>query len=56
MSLKKPKYICKIPEGIPTFEETSKQMRINVDILKKEFTDHVDKEIKRFREKTGIKG
>jgi hypothetical protein len=35
----------KIPQNTPTFEEVSKQMRINVDILKKELSDHVDKEI-----------
>jgi len=38
-----------IPEYIPTFEEVSKQMRINVDILKQEITDHVDKEIERLK-------
>jgi len=43
-------YTCSIPTYGPTFEEVSKQMRINCDILKKEFSDHVDKEIARFIE------
>jgi hypothetical protein len=41
---------CSIPYYTPTFEEISKQMRINCDILKKEFSDHVNKEILRFTE------
>ena len=43
------KYNPKIPEYTPTFEEIGKQMRINVDILKQEITDHVDKEIARLK-------
>jgi hypothetical protein len=38
-----------IPQYTPTFEEVSKQMRINVDIFKQEITDHVDKEIARLK-------
>ncbi len=38
----------KIPEYTPTFDEVSKQMRINVDILKQEITQHVDCELIRF--------
>ena len=38
-----------IPQYTPTFEQVSKQMRINVDILKQEISDHVDKEIERLR-------
>lgn len=39
-----------IPEYSPTFEEISKQMRINIDILKHEITEHVDNELKRFKD------
>ncbi len=42
-------YEEKIPENSPTFQEISTQMRINVDILKKEISDHCDKEIERFK-------
>ena len=38
-----------IPIHTPTFEEISVQMRINCDILKREISDHVDDEIKRFK-------
>lgn len=38
-----------IPNYISTFEEISKQMRINIDIIKQEITDHVDKEISRLK-------
>jgi hypothetical protein len=38
-----------LPEGYISPEEMSKQLRINVDILKKEFTDHIDAEIHRFK-------
>ena len=48
-SIEKPHYITKIPEYVPYFEEISKYMRANVDILKKEISDHVDKEIIRFK-------
>jgi hypothetical protein len=37
------------PEYTPTFEEVATQMRINCDLLKKEFSDHVDSEILRFK-------
>ncbi len=39
-----------IPDCKPSYEEISKQMRINFDILKQEITDHIDKELKRFRQ------
>ncbi len=39
----------KIPVHTPTFEEISKQMRINIDILKEEITDHINKEIDRMK-------
>lgn len=35
-----------------SFTETAKQMQINCDILKKQFSDHVDSEIKRFNKMT----
>jgi len=38
-----------IPEYIPTFKEISTQMRINIDFLKKEISDHCDSEIQRFK-------
>ena len=38
-----------IPEYMPTFQEISTQMRINVDFLKKEISDHCDSEIQRFK-------
>ncbi len=50
---KRPTYITRIPEYSPTFEELSKQMRINADIIMKEISDHVDSELERF--KTGMK-
>ena len=40
----------KIPTAELNYSEISKMMRINVDILMKELTDHCDKEIKRFKE------
>ncbi len=42
-------YSYKIPDASPSFEDISKQLRINADIIMKEFTDHIDKEIVRFR-------
>lgn len=45
----RPRYLTKIPKDCPTFEELSKQMRINIDILKKEITAHVDRELERLR-------
>lgn len=39
-----------IPVYTPTFEEISTQMRINADIIMKEISDHVDAELKRFKE------
>lgn len=44
----------KLPESLPNFQEISKQMRINADILKLEISDHVDKEIQRFRKEMKI--
>lgn len=38
-----------IPQYIPTFEEISKQMRINQEIVMKEISEHVDKEIERLK-------
>ena len=43
-------YINKIPDYQPTFEEISKQLRINCDCIKKEVADHVDLKIKRFQD------
>lgn len=40
----------KIPEYEPSFTELSKQMRINADIVMKEISEHVDKEIKRLKD------
>lgn len=40
----------KIPTFSPSFEEISKQMRINADIIKEEITLHVNKEIERLRD------
>jgi len=39
----------KIPNHTPTFEEISKQMRINVDILKDEISNHCEREIEIFK-------
>jgi hypothetical protein len=38
-----------LPGYVPEFEEVAKQMRINADCIMQEITDHVDKEIKRFK-------
>ena len=40
-----------IPVVRPTYEQIAKQMRINVDILMKEISEHVDKEIERLSRK-----
>lgn len=42
-------YNPKLPEYTPTFEEVSKQMRINQEIIMREITEHVDKEIARLK-------
>lgn len=39
----------RIPDYIIDYREISKFMKINVDILKKELTEHIDKEIERFK-------
>lgn len=41
-----------IPDYEPTYEEITIQMRINADIIKKEISDHIDKEIERFKRET----
>lgn len=46
----KPRYEINIPEYTPSFKEVSKQMRINADIIMKEISDHVDREIERFKQ------
>ncbi len=51
---RRPMYITQIPEYTPTSEEIAKQMRINADIIKKEISDHVDQELKRFKEELKI--
>ncbi len=43
------KYVENLPDYLPTPQEIAKQMRINVDILKFEITEHIDREIERFR-------
>lgn len=45
----KKEYDSKIPQHIPTFEEISTQIRINQEIVMKEITEHIDKEIERFK-------
>jgi hypothetical protein len=45
----KPKYDSKIPDYQNTPEEESKQMRINVDILKRELAEFIDSEIQRLK-------
>ena len=37
------------PSSSATPQEIAKQMRINVDILKYEITEYIDKEIERFK-------
>jgi hypothetical protein len=44
------KQFLKIPELQPSFKEISELMRINADIVMKEITDHIDKELTRFKE------
>ncbi len=41
---------CFIPNLEPDFVEISRYMRINVDILKNEISDHIDAELKRFNQ------
>lgn len=41
--------ITPIPNYNPSFTELSKLMRINADIIMKEISDHVDKEIERLK-------
>lgn len=40
----------KMPVCMPEPSEIAIQMRINADIIMKEVSDHVDAEVKRFRE------
>jgi len=42
----------RMPEYTPTFKEISCQMKINAEIIMKEISDHVDKEIKRLKNMT----
>jgi hypothetical protein len=42
-------WYCKIPEYTPSFEEISKQLRINADIIMRGISNHVDKEIERLK-------
>jgi hypothetical protein len=44
-----PKFSANMPTYYPSFEEISKQMKINVEILKKEISEHIDKEIERLK-------
>ncbi len=39
-----------IPSVTLDYTEIAKAMKINIDILKKDLSDHVDSEIKRFKE------
>jgi hypothetical protein len=39
----------KIPSENIDYREVARLMRINIDILKKELTDHVNNEIERFQ-------
>lgn len=39
----------KIPPAYLDHQEISKQLRINIDILNKEISEHVDKELDRFK-------
>lgn len=39
----------KIPECMPSFYELANQMRINQEIVMKEISAHVDKEIERLK-------
>lgn len=41
----------KIPSYDASFEEIAKQQKINTDILKKEVTEHIDKELDRLNRK-----
>lgn len=42
-----------IPDYNPSSYEIAKQLRLNADIVMKEITDHVDKEIKRLKQHYG---
>lgn len=44
------KFDKKIPDYIPEFSEFSKQLKINCEFIKKEITDHINDEIKRFHD------
>lgn len=45
-------YKSSLPVPEIDFQEVAKQMRLNADILMKEISDHVDKEIERFKRET----
>ncbi len=47
--MKKLRYTINIPDCNPTPYEIAKQMRLNADIIMKEISEHVDKEIVRFK-------
>ncbi len=44
------KYERQIPEIPPCPQEIAKQMRINADCIMKQITDHINEELKRFKE------
>lgn len=44
----------KIPDSYPLPEEINKFMKVNIEILKQDLTDHIDKEIKRFNDSIKI--
>lgn len=50
ISLKAPEKPITIPNYAPPHYEIARQMRIDADNIKKEISDHVDSELKRFRE------
>ena len=39
-----------IPSANVDYREVARMMRINIDCLKKEITEHVDNELERFRQ------
>lgn len=45
-----PEFSPNMPTYYLSFEEISKQMKINVDTLKKEISEHIDKEIERLKQ------
>lgn len=50
MKIGKEKILCTpIPDCMPSYYEVSKQLRINVECIKKEITLHVDMELERFK-------